>query len=353
MALNKILIVGLGRGTAWAREIRKDPSLEIVGLVDVDADRLAGVSAEVNVPAVCCYTDYETALARSGADLVILAVPTPLHKNYILRGLATGHHVICEKPLALSLAEAHELRAAIRGFDHRFMVGEQYRFADGVENLRRAITGGVIGPLAYIDHAFFRGSRLIAGRWAGGEHWSQTYQEASLQDMSVHHFDMWYYMTGARPVEVSVTPFDVSWNPSVRKFGYSLTARLENGVHVTYLTARSLARPQTPWYGTLWIVGQDGALAWDGDSSAVSLSRVGAGTDPFVQEIKSEPLAYVDRGISGTNAPLLLMIRELDAAIAANRRHACDLDDNVVSFATSMAAVESARTGRPARVPLD
>ncbi|HVA87752.1 MAG TPA: Gfo/Idh/MocA family oxidoreductase [Candidatus Saccharimonadales bacterium] len=351
--MNKILIVGLGRGTAWAREIRKDPSLEIVGLVDVDADRLASVAAEVNVPAACQYADYETALARSGANLVILAVPTPLHKPYILRGLTTGHHVICEKPLALSLDEARDLGATIRGFDHRFMVGEQYRFADGMENLRRAITGGVIGRVAYIDHTFVRGSRLMAGRWARGAHWSQAYQEASLQDMSVHHFDMWYYMTGARPVEVSVTPFDVDWNPSSRKFGYSMTASLENGIHVDYLTARALARPQTPWYGTLWIVGETGALAWDGDSPAVRLSRVVEGNDPFGQEVQTDSLAYVDRGISGTNLPLLLMIRELDEAIAANRRHACDLDDNLASFATSLAGVESARTGRPVRVALD
>ena len=171
--------------------------------------------------------------------------------------------------------------------------------------------------------------------------------------MSVHHFDMWYYITGARPVEIAVTPFDVDWNPSNRKFGYSAVAQLENGIHVDYLTARALARPQTPWFGSLWIVGEGGALSWDGDSSAINVSRVVEAEDPFGQEIQTETLIYYDRGVSGTNAPLLPMIQELDDAITNDRRHACDIDDNLVSFATSMAAVESARSGRPVRVPLD
>ncbi|HEX5418157.1 MAG TPA: Gfo/Idh/MocA family oxidoreductase [Chloroflexota bacterium] len=353
MAIRRILIVGLGRGTAWAREIQKDPELEIVGLVDVDGEKLATLGAELGVPAARQYADYARALSGAGAELVVLALPTPLHKDYILRGLASEHHVICEKPLAMTLEEAREIRQATSRYDHRLMIGEQYRFADGVENLRRAVVEGAIGRVAYIDHTFVRGAQLVAGRWARGEHWSQSYLEASLHDMSIHHFDMWYYITGARPVEISVTPFDVEWNPSSRKFGYSAVARLENGVHVHYLTARALARPETPWFGTLWIVGETGALSWNGDSSEISLSRVTGGKEQFGQELRTETLARYNRGISGTNAPLLLMIGELNAAIAAGRAHACDIDDNLVSFATSMAAVESARSGRPARVALD
>lgn len=346
MTIQKVLIVGLGRGTAWAREVRKDQGLEIVGLVDVDAEKLAVVGDEVGVPAARQYHDYERALAGAGADLVILAVPTPLHRDFILRGLASGHHVICEKPLAMTMEEAYDLRRAVKRFDHRFMVGEQYRFADGVENLKHAIQDGTIGRIAYLDHGFFRGTRLVVGRWARADHWSQSYLEAGLHDMSIHHFDMWYYVTGARPVEISVTPFDVDWQPSSRRFGYSVVATLENGVHVTYTTARALARPQTPWYGILWVVGETGALFWDGDSSAINCSRVVDTPDVSDQTLTTESYAYFDPGIRGTNAPLLPMIHELADAIKSDRRHACDIDDNLVSFATAMAAVESARSGR-------
>ncbi|HVC35154.1 MAG TPA: Gfo/Idh/MocA family oxidoreductase [Chloroflexota bacterium] len=348
-----ILIVGLGRGTAWAREILKAPDLAIAGLVDVDAEKLARVGAEVGVPVGRQYPAYERALRESGADIVVLAVPTPLHKEMSLAGLRSGHHVICEKPLAMNLEEAGELRQAVKRFDHRFMVGEQYRFADGVENIRRAIAAGLIGRVAYISHEFFRGAQLTVGRWAQGEHWSRSYEEAALHDMSVHHFDMWYYMTGSRCAEISINPFDVPWNRSSRKFGYSVSATLENGTHVDYITARALARPQTPWYGTLWIVGEDGALSWNGDSSEVTLSRVIAASATGDPQLSRENVAFVTEGIRGTNLPIVPMIRSLVEAIQAGRPHPCDIDENMASFATSMAAVESARTGHAVRVAVD
>jgi predicted dehydrogenase len=171
--------------------------------------------------------------------------------------------------------------------------------------------------------------------------------------MSVHHFDMWYYIAGSPCAEIYVKPFDPDWNPSARKLGYSAHATLANGVHVDYLTCRALARPQTPWYGTLWIVGQEGALFWDGDSATVTLSRVVPGTNSFDQSLAAESICYVDCGISGTNAPLVPLIRALLDAIREDRPHPCDVDDNLVSFATSMAAIRSVESGRPEVVSIE
>ncbi len=350
MPTTSILIVGLGRGASWAREVARAPDLAIAGLVDVDAAKLAQVGGEVGVPASRQYQDYEKALNAAGADVVVLAVPTPLHRDMSLAGLRAGHHVICEKPLAMSMDEARELRDAVKRLDRRFMVGEQYRFADGVENLRRAIADGRIGTVGYISHEFFRGAQVLAGRWTKSDHWSRNYEEAGLHDMSVHHFDMWYYITGARCAEIYVKPFDVAWNTSERKFGYSVLATLEDGTHVDYITCRALARPQTPWYGTLWIVGSEGALFWDGDSSDVSLSRVLPTSTHAEQQLDTETISFVDRGIRGTNLPIVPMIRSLIEAIRENRPHPCGIDENMISFGTSMAAIESVRTGRPVRV---
>jgi predicted dehydrogenase len=230
------------------------------------------------------------------------------------------------------------------------MVSEQYRYADGVENLRLALAEGKVGRLAYVTHEFYRGARLVVGRWAMGDHWSRAYVHGSLHDMSVHHFDMWYYITGKRPVEVFVKPFDVDWNPSQRKLGYSLFATLEDGTHVDYITGRALARPQTPWYGNLWLVGDEGALYWDGDSFDVTHTKLEPTEDFFGQELETGKLDYVKRGITNTNMPLAPLIRSLVDAIAEGRRHPCDVADNWPSFATAMAAVESAETGKAVRV---
>lgn len=344
-----VLIVGLGRGTAWAREIHAADDLEVAGLVDVDADRLVEIGQELEVPAERQYTSYEEALAKP-ADVVLLAVPTPLHARMSLAGLEAGHHVICEKPLAMTLEEGRELRTAVRRFGHRFMVSEQYRFADGVENLRRAVASGLIGTVGYISHEFLKGTGNAGGRWAANTHWSRAYVEGSLHDMSVHHFDMWYYITGQRPTEIYAKPFDPLWSQG-RRFGYSVTATLADGTHIDYLTARAMARRETTWFGTMWIVGDKGALYWDGDSLDVELSRLAPGSPDVGQVLKTERVAFVKGGVTNTNGPLAPLVRSLVEAIAAGRPHSCDIDDNWASFATAMAAVESALTGRPVAVP--
>ncbi len=129
-------------------------------------------------------------------------------------------------------------------------------------------------------------------------------------------------------------------------------ATLENGAHVDYITARALARPETTWYGELWIVGDKGALYWDGDSLGVTRSEV-VPTESYAQKLASEKLEFVSRGITNTNLPLRPLIHSLLTAIRENRPHPCDIDDNWVSFATAMAAIESAQTGHPAKVAVE
>jgi len=133
----------------------KTDDLSIAGIVDVDPERLLRAGDDLDVPRERRFADFHKALDVD-ADLVVIATPTSLHKEMSLAALRAGHHVICEKPLVRSLEEARELRDAVKANDRRFMVGENYRFADGMENLRRAIAAGLIGRPAYIDHEFRR-----------------------------------------------------------------------------------------------------------------------------------------------------------------------------------------------------
>lgn len=158
---------------------------------------------------------------------------------------------------------------------------------------------------------------------------------------------MWYFVTGSRIAEIYARPFDPAWNTSNRRFGYSIHATLESGAHVDYLTCRALAREQTTWYGDLTIVGESGALSWDGVGSAVTLSKVLPSASPQEQRLLSESL---DIATVPPDQATTAMFRALVAAIREGKPHPCDIDDNWPSFAASHAAVESARTGRPVEV---
>ncbi|HZQ98038.1 MAG TPA: Gfo/Idh/MocA family oxidoreductase [Chloroflexota bacterium] len=335
--MTSLLVVGLVRGAAWAREAAKARDIQLAGIVDLDEEKLGRVGDELGVPHANRFASFEAALAAP-ADVVVLAVPTPLHKPLSLAALEAGRHVICEKPLAASLEEGRELRDAVATYDRRYMIGEQYRFADGVENLRRAVQSGLIGRVGYIEHQFLR--MHTPSRAA---HWAHDLDSA-IPEMSVHHFDMWWYATGQRIVEIRADPFNPSWNPPGRRFGYSMRATLEDGTHVHYLACRAESRPQTSWHGVITIVGDEGALTWDGNGPAVTYSRRLPSPDPRQQQLAVGPVSYVNNGTVG-NATMNLMVRELVDAIREGRPHQCDVADNWPSFATAMAALESVRGG--------
>src|SRR6266508_2319805 len=93
-----LLIVGLVRGGAWARDIARSTDLSLAGLVDIDIERLQRVGDELSVPPARRFPDFNKAL-DTDADIVVIATPTSVHKELALAALKAGHHVICEKPL--------------------------------------------------------------------------------------------------------------------------------------------------------------------------------------------------------------------------------------------------------------
>lgn len=350
-----LLIAGLVRGGAWARDVARTADLTIAGICDIDTERLQRTGDALDVPETRRFTDFNRAL-EVDAGIVVVATPTPLHKEMSLAALRAGHDVICEKPLTTSLDEARAFRVAVKETGRRFMVGENYRFADGMENLRRAIAAGLIGRPAYVDHEFRRAG-AGASRPAGAAG-APADPDRAIPEMSVHHFDMWWYATGQRPVEIRADPFTPGWlEPRGRRFGYSMRATLADGTLVHYLTSRALSRPQTTWPGNLCIVGEEGTLAWDGSGAAVTLLRDLPTHDYRDQHTATGPVTFVSHettlGVGGPASGVsstMQMVRALVDAIREGRPHPNDIDDNWASFATAMAAVESAQTGRPVAV---
>ena len=348
-----VLMVGLVRGGAWARDIVKTDDIELAGICDVDGDRLQRSGEELGVPRERRFPDFAKALDVD-ADLVVIATPASLHLEMSQAALAAGHDVICEKPVARNLDEVRTLREAVRRSGKRFMVGENYRFSDGMQNIRRAIADGLIGRPIYLDHEFRRAG---AGARPGAPG-SESDPDRGIPEMSIHHFDMWWYATGKRPVEIRADPIAPPWMEGGRRFGYSMRATLEDGTAVHYLTSRALSRPQTTWPGNLVVVGEAGTLTWDGGGAAVTLVRELPTHNYRDQHLATGPVTYVSSesapgvvgGPGSAVSSTMQMVRALVDAMREGRPHPNDLDDNWVSFATAIAAVESARTGRPVQV---
>ena len=119
---------------------------ELVGVHDADPARAAQVAAEVGVPALSA----EALIAAS--DAVIVACPTAWHHGLALQALRAGRHVLVEKPIAATLAEADELIAAAAMAGRVLQVGQLERFSAGMATLRSE--GGIaarIGRPLYLE----------------------------------------------------------------------------------------------------------------------------------------------------------------------------------------------------------
>jgi predicted dehydrogenase len=101
------------------------------------------------------YGDYDELLADSNVDAVYIPLPNHMHVPWSLRALAAGKHVLCEKPIGLSVIEAEELTNAAAARPHlKTMEAFMYRFHPQWQTARKLVRDGRIGELRTIDTMF-------------------------------------------------------------------------------------------------------------------------------------------------------------------------------------------------------
>jgi predicted dehydrogenase len=153
-------------------------------------------------------TDWREVVARDDIDVVDIVTPGDSHAEIAIAALAAGKHVLCEKPLANSAAEAEAMadaaaRAAERGI--RSMVGFTYRRVPAVTHLRDLIAQGAIGTVQQV-RAAYRQDWLVDPE--GPLTWRLTKETAgsgALGDIGAHIIDMTQFVTGQTVDAVSGT----------------------------------------------------------------------------------------------------------------------------------------------------
>lgn len=139
MSVNKLRagVIGLGAmGRHHVRVYNDLSSVELVAVADVSAD---AVAREANRFGVKGYADFGQMLDEQRLDLVSIVVPTSLHRNVVLKAIDHRVNVLVEKPIASTVAEAHEMIEAARHAGVRLMVGHIERFNPAILELKRRI----------------------------------------------------------------------------------------------------------------------------------------------------------------------------------------------------------------------
>ncbi|HEX7195914.1 MAG TPA: Gfo/Idh/MocA family oxidoreductase [Candidatus Limnocylindria bacterium] len=100
--------------------------------------------------------DWGSAVSDRGIDVVHVCVPNDLHRPVVLAALAAGKHVVCEKPLALDLAQGRELADAAGRSDRVAVLCHNYRFFPMVAELRLRVAAGVLGRVHSLRGAYLQ-----------------------------------------------------------------------------------------------------------------------------------------------------------------------------------------------------
>lgn len=122
----RIGLVGVGSlGLRLGRQFAELTAADLVALSDVDADGLAVAGRELDVAQESQYTDYAAMLRNESLDAVGIATPNGLHHEQTMAALDHDLHVLCEKPIATSVADAHEITVRAEATDRVVMIGYQ------------------------------------------------------------------------------------------------------------------------------------------------------------------------------------------------------------------------------------
>ncbi len=194
-------IIGLGRismdhfmpGTQVSKNGR------ITGLVSGHRDKALAQAAKYGVPesSIYSYENMDQMKNNPAIDAVYVALPNSMHAEYTIRSAKAGKHVLCEKPMATSIADSQAMIKACKEANKKLMIA--YRCHYEPTNLRamQLLRDGKIGKIQAIESA--NGFNATPDQWrldrklAGG---------GPLMDMGVYSLNACRYLTGEEPVDI-------------------------------------------------------------------------------------------------------------------------------------------------------
>jgi predicted dehydrogenase len=179
----------------------------VVAICDLVEAPARALATQYGIPKV--YSDWREMIETEKPDIVSVCLPNRYHREPTLFALAAGAHVLCEKPIATSVAEAREMFAAAEKAGRRLMAAQNWRWDANSRAIRRIVDTGDLGEIYYGEATALR--RLGIPTW-GVFHQSEHSHGGALLDVGVHMLDLAVWLMGnPEPARVSAQ--------TQRKFG--------------------------------------------------------------------------------------------------------------------------------------
>jgi predicted dehydrogenase len=339
MTTLKAILVGCGSMSAtWLKAAQLIPALELVGFVDIRNEAAQARAEEYGTSDAVVSTDLEAALRQTQPDMVFDCTVPETHVDITLTALKWGCHVLGEKPMADSMANARRMVAAAQEAGKLYAVIQNRRYDPNLRRLRRFIESGAIGALTTLNSDFYIGAHF------GG--FRDHMQHVLLLDMAIHTFDAARYISGADPISV----YCKEWNPAGSWYDHDASAvavfEMSNDIVYTYRGSWCAEGLKTTWESDWRIIGQRGSIHWPGAEAMEA--QVIAGEGGFINAYADvEVNAEIDPRKVGGHAGI---IREFVDCVANGGTPETICTDNIKSLAMVFGAIESAQKATPVTI---
>jgi myo-inositol 2-dehydrogenase/D-chiro-inositol 1-dehydrogenase len=298
----RIGVIGAGRmGRVHLDALALSESAMAVAVVDPVPAAREAVAARV----VSTYATVEQLLERGGFDAVLVAAPTDLHRDLVVRLAQAGIPVLSEKPCGLRPADARVAADAAREAGTVLQIGYWRRFVPELVALRERLASGELGePSLVICHQWDH--ELPSAQF-------RAHSGGIAVDMGVHEIDQVRWLLGAEFEDVVGVPAGSSAGEASAADPdcAAVLARLSDGTAATITLGRHFPPGDSCWLELFARRGYERALfMWGDDADRAFHAGLAAQADAFAATVRGE----AQRGATGEDAVAALAVAERIAA---------------------------------------
>lgn len=337
----RVALVGCGRiSRNHFDAIAKLDGLSLAGVCDTVEQRAREAGERLSVP---WFTSYEAMLREVPCEIVTVATPSGLHPAHGILAARAGKHVVCEKPMAITLASADDLVNACDDAEVKLFVVKQNRLNPPVQLLKRAMDKGRFGRI-YLANTTVRWTRpqeyYDQAPWRG----TWEFDGGAIMNQASHYVDLMQWLLG--PVEsVIAKTATLARKIEAEDTGIAVL-RFRNGalgcIEVTMLTYPKNLE------GSITILGEKGTAKIGG----TAVNRVEKwefaepdGDDELVESANTNPPSVYGLGHEAYYRNVLAVLR-------GEAKPDTDGRGGRKSLELILGIYQSARTGREVPLPL-
>jgi predicted dehydrogenase len=328
----------LGAGKIADRQIapaiQQAKDQRLVAVMGRDAARTQAFAVKHGADRV--YTTVEALLADEEVNAVYVATPPYLHSEQTIRAAEEGKHVLCEKPLAMTTAQAQAMIDVCRANRVHLMVCYYQRYNARHQQIKRLLADGAVGQMTAVRINFSDYFPPQPGFW---HHVPAISGGGPLMDLGVHCIDLVRYLCG-NVVEVCALA-DTLAAPSPVEDTATLLLRLAGGAHAVVTAHWSTANDAPEQANALEIFGTAGSIhaapIQSKDSSGVLHLRTAAGVKDFSVG-------------AGGQRPHVALLEDFARVLAHGAPAPIPGEEGLAGLAVVEAAYQSAKTGQRVNV---